>query len=195
MKNNINYDQKIKKMIHKKGLNEIIDTLQNDIMDEYITYPSNKDENNKKYIFDFIDQINNTCITYSFSKNHSDIVLATQKQVITKSKKIENTVNILINLQEKFLNAINYNFTKYSHTKQKRMKPSFQILTCIDEREESFRRHIEEVEPTAETFAVPGHFGFVMFFKGPNDVHYRPLGPAGVVPVKYVEEVIDLSFS
>ena len=38
-------------------------------------------------------------------------------------------------------------------------KKSFQALLCIDDRECSFRRYIEQLDKHAETFGTPGFFG------------------------------------
>jgi uncharacterized protein YbcC (UPF0753/DUF2309 family) len=68
--------------------------------------------------------------------------------------------------------------------------PAFQAVFCIDEREESFRRHLEEVEPNAETLGTAGFFGVAMYFRGPSDARARPLCPANVQPDHYVTEVL-----
>src|SRR5690606_25721049 len=67
-------------------------------------------------------------------------------------------------------------------------RPSFQIVTCIDDREESFRRHLEEIDPNCETFSAPGFYAVAMYYKGISDAHYRPLCPAIVKPAHYVAE-------
>jgi uncharacterized protein len=65
----------------------------------------------------------------------------------------------------------------------------FQAIFCIDEREESFRRHLEEVEPASETFGTPGFYGVAMYHQSASDAHPRPLCPVAIRPVHYVAEV------
>ncbi|HMX40492.1 MAG TPA: Na-translocating system protein MpsB, partial [Saprospiraceae bacterium] len=43
--------------------------------------------------------------------------------------------------------------------------PSFQGIFCIDEREDSLRRHIELVDPACETLGCPGFFGVEFYFQ------------------------------
>jgi uncharacterized protein len=70
-------------------------------------------------------------------------------------------------------------------------RPRFQAVFCIDEREESIRRHVEEVAPDAETFGTAGFFSIAMYFKGAADAHYTPLCPAVMKPSHWVvEEVV-----
>lgn len=64
----------------------------------------------------------------------------------------------------------------------------YQVVCCIDDREESFRRHLEEVDPACETFGAAGFFGVAMYYQGASHAHYRPLCPAIVTPKHYVRE-------
>jgi hypothetical protein len=67
--------------------------------------------------------------------------------------------------------------------------PAFQAIFCLDEREESFRRHLEEVEPACETFGTPGFFNVAMYHEGVTDAHPRPLCPVAIRPEHYVAEI------
>ena len=67
--------------------------------------------------------------------------------------------------------------------------PAFQAVFCIDEREESFRRHLEEIEPDCETLSTAGFFNVAMYHQGVTDAHPRPLCPVAIRPDHYVGEI------
>ena len=61
-------------------------------------------------------------------------------------------------------------------------QPILQVACCIDAREESFRRYMEEVSPDVETFGAPGFFGIPMYYRGLGDAHFAALCPIVVMP-------------
>lgn len=67
--------------------------------------------------------------------------------------------------------------------------PLFHALFCIDDREESLRRHLEEIETRVQTLGMAGFFGVRMVYEGWNDTHPLPLCPANATPEHLVREV------
>lgn len=87
-------------------------------------------------------------------------------------------------LRAGFCDALNGRRPRHSAS-----NPSVQAIFCLDEREESFRRHLEETAPEIETFGAAGFFGVAMYFQGVTDARPRPLCPVSVRPDHYVGEV------
>ena len=66
---------------------------------------------------------------------------------------------------------------------------NFQAMFCIDDRECSLRRYIEEKDPHAETFGTPGFFGVEFYFQPEFGKSYTKLCPAPVNPKYLIKEV------
>lgn len=72
-------------------------------------------------------------------------------------------------------------------------KASFQAVFCIDAREESFRRHLEEVDSACQTFGTAGFFGIPIRYKGVADATYASLCPIVLRPKYWVNEEVVFS--
>ncbi len=70
-------------------------------------------------------------------------------------------------------------------------RPRFQAVFCIDEREESLRRHLEELAPDCATFATAGFYSVAMYYRGAGEAHFSPLCPGVMRPSHWVVEEVD----
>ena len=67
-------------------------------------------------------------------------------------------------------------------------RPPAQVFFCIDEREESMRRALEEADPRVETYSAAGYFGVAVDYKGIDDSHGAAFCPVVVKPEHAVVE-------
>jgi uncharacterized protein len=67
-------------------------------------------------------------------------------------------------------------------------RPAAQVFFCIDEREESMRRALEETDPEVETFSSAGYFGVAVDYKGIDDSRGASYCPVVVKPQHAVLE-------
>ncbi len=65
---------------------------------------------------------------------------------------------------------------------------TFQAIFCIDEREDSLRRHLELTDVHCETLGCPGFFGVEFFFHPAGGKFYEKLCPAPVTPRYLIKE-------
>lgn len=66
--------------------------------------------------------------------------------------------------------------------------PEVQFVFCLDERNESFRRHLEDALPECRTYGAAGFFGLAIYFRGLEDPSLAALCPVVVTPQHVVEE-------
>jgi uncharacterized protein YbcC (UPF0753/DUF2309 family) len=67
-------------------------------------------------------------------------------------------------------------------------RPAAQVFFCLDEREESMRRALEEADPRIETYGAAGYFGVAVDYKGIDDPHGVALCPVVIKPEHAVVE-------
>lgn len=67
-------------------------------------------------------------------------------------------------------------------------KTNIQAIFCIDDRECSIRRHLEELDSSIETFGAAGFFGVEFFYKGAKDIYPVAQCPAVMSPEHLVVE-------
>ncbi|PWK28154.1 hypothetical protein LV89_00932 [Arcicella aurantiaca] len=71
---------------------------------------------------------------------------------------------------------------------------TFQAMFCIDDRECSIRRYLEQFDTSCETFGTPGFFGVEFFFQPEGGQFYTKVCPAPVTPKYLVKEKNEVAF-
>ncbi|WP_438966233.1 YbcC family protein [Flavobacterium sp.] len=69
-----------------------------------------------------------------------------------------------------------------------KITPSFQAFFCMDDRECSFRRHIEHMDKNAVTFGTAAFFNFEFFYQPVDGKFFTKLCPAPMTPTFLVKE-------
>jgi hypothetical protein len=77
---------------------------------------------------------------------------------------------------------------KYRGLFDQQQRPTAQVFFCLDEREESMRRALEEAHPAVETYSAAGYFGVAVDYTGIDDPHGAALCPVVVKPEHAVVE-------
>ena len=72
---------------------------------------------------------------------------------------------------------------------QEPKKKSFQALFCIDDREDSIRRHFEYIDPNCETIGAPGFFGAAINFQAFGSKFYEKNCLVPITPKHLIKEV------
>lgn len=77
---------------------------------------------------------------------------------------------------------------KHHKPSNEKVIPSFQAFFCMDDREGSFRRHIEHLDKNAVTFGTAAFFNFEFFYQPVDGKFFTKLCPAPMTPAFLVKE-------
>ena len=72
---------------------------------------------------------------------------------------------------------------------QEESTPLLQSIFCIDDRECSLRRYIEQVHPAIDTFGTAGHFNVEFYFQPEHSPFYTKVCPAPLTPKFLIKEI------
>lgn len=78
-------------------------------------------------------------------------------------------------------------FDKSETVVNKDLAPLFQAVFCVDDRECSLRRWLEQINPRIETFGTAGFFGIDIFYEAPNK-SLQKMCPLSMTPKHVISE-------
>lgn len=73
---------------------------------------------------------------------------------------------------------------------QKEVVPRYQMVFCMDDREEALRRHLEDLIPDIETLGTAGHYGMEAIFQRSDDAFGKKQCPAPLTPKYLLRDVV-----
>lgn len=80
-------------------------------------------------------------------------------------------------------------FLAKNKKKRKESDVSFQAMFCVDDRECSYRRHLESVDEKCETLGAPGFFGAAIYFQPFGGKFYDKNAPVALTPKHLIKEI------
>lgn len=90
-----------------------------------------------------------------------------------------------------FFDEVVYAIQNNPEAAKENSTPSFQALFCIDDREQSLRRYIEQLDSKAVTYGTPGYFGVEFFYRPMDGKFNMKVCPAPVTPKYLIKEETD----
>jgi uncharacterized protein YbcC (UPF0753/DUF2309 family) len=87
-----------------------------------------------------------------------------------------------------FYNEVLFNIKHQDKRNQANINCTFKAVLCIDDRECSLRRHLEQEDKNCETYGTAGHFNVEFYFQPENGKFYTKVCPAPVTPKFLIKE-------
>jgi uncharacterized protein YbcC (UPF0753/DUF2309 family) len=112
---------------------------------------------------------------------------ATAKPAVPRRLKIWHEA-MEYSMHAELLHALNVQHRQPRAEAMQIRRPAVQALFCIDDRECSLRRHLEEIHPNVETFGAAGFFGIDFLYKGLDDAYPVAQCPVVIQPKHLVLE-------
>jgi len=134
-------------------------------------------------------------LDYKFGENWAPLATKLKEQPVDLFANVEFTeLNEVLSIWQSAFEWTYYdavlNGIKLIKEEPKNNSPkSFQAMFCIDDRECSIRRYIEDNDLNCETFGTPGFFGVEFYFKPEHGKFYSKLCPAPVTPKYLIKEI------